>query len=129
MAFEGIKKFFSNNFETNTSLDSDSTTHYYASDYNHTKDAVIAVAKKMGYDVMNIDDKYKEILFASRRHGEVIVTIATMSFYENAVDMKVSTHYFIARGRAEKIAIKMYNEINRLITLKRKGGVADEYNL
>ncbi len=129
MAFEGIKRFFTKTFETCTSMDSNSTTHYYANDYNNVKEAVIVASKKLGYEVLNIDDKYKEILLAYKTKVEIIVTITTISYYENAVDMKINTKYFIPMGRTIKVADNVYNELNHLISLKRRGGVADEYNL
>lgn len=129
MAFEGIKRFFSNDFETTSADDSESSTHYYANDYSTTKNAVIVATKNFGFEVINIDDKYKEIYMASSRGIEIIATITTISYYENAVDMKITTKYLISMGRGMKLAKRIYEQLNRLISLKRKGGVVDEYNL
>lgn len=117
----GLKNFFSNEFETNYGDDRDVTSHYYGNDYNKTKEAVIQAGKRLGYDATNIDDKYKEIFLASKTKGEIIVTIRTFSYYENSVDFKVITHYIIPRGRAKKFAELMYQDLDRLLVLKRKG--------
>ncbi|MGM9899385.1 MAG: hypothetical protein ACI32E_02245 [Bacilli bacterium] len=129
MSLKSIKQFFSNSFDTQQSIDHESTTHYYSTDYNHTLEAISVVAKKFNYKVKNVDEKYKEVLLMDKNGNEIIVTITTISYYENAVDMKINTHYFLSLGRPQNIVKKFYDELNRLITLKRIGGVVDEYNL
>lgn len=129
MSLKSIKQFFSNSFDTQQSIDYESTTHYYSTDYNHTLEAIYVVAKKFNYKVKNVDEKYKEVLLMDKNGNEIIVTITTISYYENAVDMKINTHYFLSLGRPQNIVKKFYDELNRLITLKRIGGVVDEYNL
>lgn len=118
----GIKTFFSNSFETLDTNEAEFTTHYYANDYNTSKNAVVSVGKQLGYKMTNVDDRYQEILLVSRTHGELIVTLNTLSSYEHSVDIKVTTHYIIACGRAKKKASQFYNALNRQLTLKRKGG-------
>lgn len=123
----GIKAFFSNSFETTDTNEVDYTTHFYANDYNTSKNAVISVGKQLGYKMTNVDDRYKEILLVSRTHGELIVTLNTLSSYEHSVDIKVTTHYVIAAGRAKKKAATFYEGLNRQLYLKRKGGEYGEY--
>ena len=123
----GIKTFFSNNFETTETNEAEYTTHYYANDYNTTKNAVIAVGKQFGLKMTNVDDRYKEILLVSRTNGELIVTLNTISSMEHSVDIKVTTHYVIAAGRAKKKAKQFYEELNRQLYLKRKGGESSGY--
>ena len=127
MAFEGIKNFFSNSFETSDNLDKEYATHYYRNDYSTIKDAIKSVAHKMGYDVTNVDDQYKELLLASRTKGEMIITITSLSYYENAIDIKATTHYVIACGRAKKRVKEFYETINKTLNLKRIGGGINEY--
>lgn len=127
MAFEKIKGFFSNNFESNMIEGLDYATHYYGNDYNTSKDAVIRVAKSLGYKVTNVDDQYKEILAVSRTHGEIIITLFVQSYYETAIDLKVTTHYVISAGRTKKKAVAFYDLLDRALTLKRKGGNQNEY--
>lgn len=126
MALEGLKTFFSNHFETTYSADSQSATHYYSNDYRSTKEGIIAAGKELGYKMTNIDDRYKEMLLISHTGGELIFTLTSISYYETAVDMKVTTHHIIPAGRAKKKAIRIYEELNRLLTLKREGGEWNE---
>lgn len=127
MAFEKTKALFSNSFETNMISDPDYATHYYGNDYNTSKNAVIDAAKTLGYKVTNVDDQYKEILAVSRTHGEIIISLFTVSYYETAIDLKVTTHYVASFGRTKKKALAFYETLDRFLTLKRKGGTQNEY--
>lgn len=122
-----IKSFFSNSFETLDTDEANYTTHFYANDYNTTKNYIISVGKQLGYTMTNVDDKYKEILLVSRTRGELIVTVQTYSSYEHSVDIKVTTHYIFPAGRAKKKAAAFYEALNHKLTLKRKGSERNEY--
>ena len=50
----GIKTFFSNSFETLDTNEAEFTTHYYANDYNTSKNAVVSVGKQLGYKMTNV---------------------------------------------------------------------------
>lgn len=126
MAFSKLKQFFSNNFETNLE-EGEYGTHYYANDYNTSRNAVIDAGKKLGYNVTNVDDTYKEVLIVSRTKGELIVSLTSLSYFETAVDIKVTTHYMIAAGRCKKKVLEFYEVLDHFLTLKRKGGKFGEY--
>ncbi len=127
MAFEGLKEFFSNSFETNDNLSKEYATHYYRNDYNKIKDAISAVAKQLGYTITNIDDQYKELLLVTRTKGELIITVYSLSYYDNSVDIKSTTHHLIACGRAKKRVKEFYEALNKMLELKRIGGENNEY--
>lgn len=126
MAFSKLKQFFSNNFETNLE-EGEYGTHYYANDYNTSRNAVVDAGKSLGYTVTNIDDTYKEVLIVSRTKGELIVSLTSISYYETAIDIKVTTHYVVAAGRCKKKVLEFYEILDRFLTLKRKGGKFGEY--
>lgn len=110
--------FFSNQFETNLSEEINTKTHVYGNDYHKVKEMIIMIGKKLGYDVKNIDDKYCEILLCSRLKGDIIVTINANNYYEQQVDFKINTHYLFPFGRTKKIAINMFEELNKHLVLK-----------
>lgn len=113
----GFKDFFSNEFDTALSKDNETKTHSYGNDYNKVKEEVIYVLKKKGFNLINVDDKYCEILLESKK-GSVICTINQVSYYENMVDFKVVTHYVFPCARAKKLVIALFEELNRKLTLK-----------
>lgn len=121
-----IKQFFSNNFETNLE-DGDYGTHFFANDYNTSRNAVIDAGKKLGYTVSNVDDTYKEVLLVSKTKGELIVSLTSISYYETAIDIKVTTHYIIAGNRCKKKVVDFFEILDRFLNLKRKGGSISEY--
>lgn len=123
----GLKDFFSNSFETNDFEDKDYATHYYISDYNKIKDCISMTAKKLKYDITNVDDQYKELLLVTRTKGELIITVSTLSYYEQGVDIKSTTHHILSCGRAKKRVKEFYEELNKVCTLKRIGGGVHEY--
>ena len=123
----GLGDFFSNSFETNDFLDKEYATHYYRCDYNSIKNGISTVAKKLKYDITNIDDQYKEMLLVTRTRGELIITISTISYYEQSVDIKSTTHHLIACGRAKKRVKEFYEALNKVCELKKIGGGVNEY--
>lgn len=123
----GLADFFSNNFETNDFLEKEYATHYYRCDYNSIKNGISTIAKKLKYDITNIDDQYKEMLLVTRTKGELIITITSVSYYEQSVDIKSTTHHIIPFGRAKKRVKEFYEELNRVVELKRIGGGVHEY--
>lgn len=123
----GLGDFFSNSFETNDFLDKDYATHYYRCDYNCIKNGISTVAKKLKYDITNIDDQYKEMLLVTRTKGELIITISSISYYEQSVDIKSTTHHILACGRAKKRVKEFYEALNKVCELKKIGGGVNEY--
>ncbi len=126
MGTNKIKQFFSNNFETNLE-EGDYGTHFFANDYNTSRNAVIDAGKKLGYTVSNVDDKFKEVLLVSKTKGELIVSLTSISYYETAIDIKVTTHYIIAGNRCKKKVLDFFEILDRFLNLKRKGGSISEY--
>jgi hypothetical protein len=60
-----IKDFFSNDFGTSDFAKNERLlTRYYRNDYKTTKNAVINVAKKLGYEVVDTNDQFKELLIS-----------------------------------------------------------------
>lgn len=116
-----ISEFFSNDLQTSDNhKNPDLVTHYYKSDYRKIEEAVITVAKKLGFIVEEVNQDYKEIR-VTKRNQELIINIFTISYFEQAVDFKVNTSYILACGRGVKLVKNFYQELDRLSTVIRKG--------
>ena len=85
------------------------------------------IEKKLKYDITNIDDQYKEMLLVTRTKGELIITISSISYYEQSVDIKSTTHHILACGRAKKRVKEFYEALNKVCELKKIGGGVNEY--
>lgn len=117
-----IKDFFSNDFVTSDYDKNERLlTHYYRNDFKTTKNAVIDVAKKLGYEVVDVNEQYKEILI-SNMTSEITISIIEISYYEQAVDLHIVTHYLLSMGRGLAHIDEYYNELDRNLYILRKGG-------
>ncbi len=117
-----IKDYFSNDFITDDFEKNEMLlTHYYRNDLKTVKSAVIDVAKKMGYSVEDINDKFNEILI-SDMHSEITVSLVELSYYEIAVDLHIITHYLLSMGRGIKHIYEYYSELDKHLYILRKGG-------
>ncbi len=117
-----IKDFFSNDFITDDFAQNEMLlTHYYRNDLKTVKNAVIDVAKKMGYDVEDVNDKFNEILITDL-HSEITISLVEISYYEIATDLHIITHYLLSRARGIKHISEFYTELDRQLYILRKGG-------
>ncbi len=112
----GFSDFFSNDFQTTDNHSNNVLkTRYYRGDYNKVKSEIIDVVKKMGFVVQEVNDDYKEIRVDSRRQ-EMIFNVFSISYFEQAVDIKVNTRYLIACGRGLKLIETFYKELGKNLT-------------
>lgn len=112
----GLADFFSNDFQTTDNHSNHVLkTRYYRGDYNKIKSEIIDVAKKMGFVVQEVNDDYKEIRIDSRRQ-EMIFNVFSISYFEQAVDIKVNTRYLISCGRGLKLIESFYKELGKNLT-------------
>ena len=107
--------FFSNDFETHEKASNPKLqTRNYKGDYNKVKDEVCGVLKKLGLVVEEIDDNYKEIR-ADNHRQEVIVNIFSISYFHQAIDLKVNTNYLISCGRGLKLIQAFYDMLDKAL--------------
>lgn len=117
-----IKDFFSNDFITSDYDKNERLlTHYYRNDFKTTKNAIINVAKKMGYEVVDVNEQYKEILI-SNMNSDITISIIEISYFEQSVDLHIITHYLISMGRGIKHIEEFYAELDKNLYILRKGG-------
>ena len=107
----GFSDFFSNDFQTTDNHSNQALkTRYYRGDYNKVKSIIIDIAKKMNFVVQEVNDDYKEIRIDSRRQ-EMIFNVFSISYFEQAVDIKVNTRYILSCGRGLKLIETFYKEL------------------
>jgi len=114
----GFKNFFSNEFDTMLTDDFYLKTHIYGNEYTKVKEEVISIIKAKGFKLTSVDDKFREILLESRK-CDIICTINQISYYENKVDFKIVTRYLFPCGRAKKLVVALYEELNHRLILKQ----------
>lgn len=108
--------FFSNDFETREKASNPKlVTRNYKGDYNKVKDAVCAACKQLNLQVEEINEQYKEIR-ADNRHQEMIINIYSVSYFHQAIDVKVNTNYFISAGRGLKLIQAFYEILDKNLT-------------
>jgi hypothetical protein len=116
-----MKHFFSNDFETRESHElAELKTHYYRARYDDIKDTILRLAKERGMTVRSIDDKHKEIYLQSTRF-HLILILVNPNPAETAVDMKITTYYFIGMKRGIKIISDFYQYLDKKHTFKGVG--------
>lgn len=112
----GLADFFSNDFQTSDNHSNHVLkTRYYRGDYNKIKSEIIDVSNRMGFVVEEVNDDYKEIRVENRRQ-EMIFNVFSISYFEQAVDIKVNTRYIIACGRGLKLIENFYKELSKNLT-------------
>lgn len=115
-----LADFFSNDFQTSDNHSNHVLkTRYYRGDYNKIKSEIIDVANRMGFVVEEVNDEYKEIRVESRRQ-EMIFNVFSISYFEQAVDIKVNTRYILSRGRGLKLIEAFYKELGKNLTVVDK---------
>ena len=123
MAFS---KLFLNNFETSDNTeDRRLKPHYYNNDYNTTQQAVIKSLQEVGFQTLNIDNNYHEMLFENKK-ATVIILLREISLYEMRVDIKISTKYLLPLRRPIQLIENLYELFDRKLTLKYRGGEGSE---
>ncbi len=92
-------------------------THYYKTNYNKVKDAVLAFAKEDDYTAKNIDDTHGE-LYLQGKKSHIIVSIVQVTPIETAVDLKVQYYGMIGFNRPKKAIQKTYAYLDQHLPFK-----------
>lgn len=107
-----ISDYFKNNFEFYGNT--------YGSDYYKTQETISSLLKKDGFTLLNVDNKYHEMLLEKKRI-QVIVTLSEVGMYETGVSIKVNTSYLFPMARGLKWGKKFYEMLDKTLVLKEKG--------
>jgi len=111
---------FAKHYETKDSAqDPELVTRYYRNNYRVTKEAVLAKAKNLGFQLRHEDDERKEHLLVSNS-GEIIISMVNVTPIETAVDFTINTTGALSFGQGKKIITALYNELNKELTAIKK---------
>ena len=117
-----IADYFLNNFETSDNpKDKRLSTHYYSNDLERTTSLIKQAIAKTDYVLMNEDNYYNELLF-DYKNKRVVISLYRVSLYETRVDITVNTNFILPLKRGVKIIDDFFKEIDKVLTLKYKGG-------
>ncbi len=113
---------FLNNFETSDNpKDLRLSTHYYANDLETTTFKIKSAMSNTEYVLMHEDNYYNELLF-EYKNRRVVISLYRVSLYETRVDMTVNTNFILPLKRGVKIIDSLFKEIDKVLTLKYRGG-------
>lgn len=116
-----IGDMFLNHFETSDNpKDTRLKSHYYGNDYQNTQNAISTVFQSSGYKLINVDNKYNEMLFEQKKI-KITVAICKVSLCETRVDLIINTSYIFPLGRGMKIVDELYRQLDKKLTLKQRG--------
>ncbi|ERJ11499.1 hypothetical protein [Haloplasma contractile] len=114
----GFFDYFSNQAETKERHKVDELkTHYYKTNYQHSKDAVIKYINEHKMNVKHVDDNYGEI-FVQERSYHMVISIRQINPIETAIDIKVNTYRLVGAYKARKLILQMYKELDATIPFK-----------
>ena len=116
-----IRDIFSNSFETESRHNNKNLlTHFYQNSYEDTKEKLFEVLKQFNYVVKDDNADYKEVL-AEGRHGDLIITFNSVSYYLTGVDFKINGNYIFPLNRPIKMIKELYNCLDKKLILKNIG--------
>ncbi len=92
-------------------------TRWYSNNYNQCKDAVISVAKQLGYEVVNVDDNYCEMLLEGAKYS-IITKITSITPRETGVDFHVTSRSMLDFGAGKKHITLWYDSLSKHVQYK-----------
>ena len=92
-------------------------SHYYKTNYQKAKDAVLLHAKELKLDVRHVDDVHKELFLQGPRH-HVICSIVQVSPIETSVDFKVEVYGLLGMNKPKNIILGFYRYLDKELPFK-----------
>lgn len=91
-------------------------TNWYQCTYEEVKKAIIKVAEELGYEVLDINDTFREMLLEGDH--TIIVKVSSYGRFEQGIDFAVTTKWLFDFGRSEKLVGKLYSHIGKYVKFK-----------
>lgn len=86
-------------------------THWYQGTYQDVKTGVLKVAQEMGYDIVDINDRFQEMLLEGPH--VLVVKITSFNRYEQGVDFNITTKMFFDFGQGRRVITKWYDALGQ----------------
>ena len=74
------------------------------------------VAEELGYEVLDINDTFREMLLEGDH--TIIVKVSSYGRFEQGIDFAVTTKWLFDFGRSEKLVGKLYSHIGKYVKFK-----------
>ncbi len=96
-------------------------THYFKASYDQIKEVYVEEIKKLGHNILSINDDYSEI-FSEVPHFTVTAKIIMQTPKETSIDFYISSEYLLANGsKVKKFLNHIYQTIAKTYELKGIG--------
>ena len=94
-------------------------THYYKTSFQGVLKALNKIAEEGWLEIHEYNETYGEIYLVGDGY-ECIVTVTEMNRYESGVDFKINYFSIMGFGRPYKLAVKLYDLLNKELPFKGK---------
>ena len=91
-------------------------TRWYQGKYSEIKDAILKVASEMGYEVIDINDTYQEMLLEGT--NTISIKISSYGRYEHGVDFSLSSNLPFDFGMGKRVIVKWYDNLGKYCKFK-----------
>ena len=91
-------------------------TRWYQGTYQDVKTGILKVAQEFGYDILDVNDRFQEMLL----EGSVVLVVKITSFnrYEQGVDFNVTTRSFFDFGKGKRVITSWYDALGKYCKFK-----------
>ena len=111
---------FTNSLETSErNKKEELKTHYYKASFQNILKAFNKIAEDEWMEVHEYNETYGEIYLVGDGY-ECIVTVTEISRYESGVDFKINYFSVLGFGRPHKLAVKLYDLLDKELPFKGK---------
>ena len=91
-------------------------TNWYQCTYQEAKKAIFSVAEELGYEVVDVNDTFHEMLLEGPY--AIVVKITSYGRFEQGIDFAVSTKWLLDLGRSKKLVGSLYSHIAKYVKFK-----------
>lgn len=91
-------------------------TNWYQCTYDQIKKAIFEVAEELGYDVVDVNDTFKEILLEGRHM--IIIKVTSFNKFEQGIDFNITTKWLFDLGRGKVLVGRLYDSIAKHVKFK-----------
>jgi hypothetical protein len=96
----------------------DLQTHYYKASYDQIKEVYLETLKRLGHDIVSVNDDYAEI-FSELPHFSVNAKIIMQTPKETSIDFYIDSEFLIGNTKkALKFMDTIYKSIEKKYELK-----------
>ncbi len=91
-------------------------TRWYQCSYEEAKTAVMRTANELGYNVVDVNDTFHEMLLEGA--NDIVVKIVSYTRYEQGIDFTVTTPWLFDLGRSSRLVDRLYTNIGKYVKFK-----------